>query len=302
MLKPIINPKLSLRARSLFYYYVTKGRVISADELWENKEVPEGRDAIRSAMSELKDLRYIKSVRVNVNGQWRTNLKFTDEAIKMLSTDDGISGVLYIDSYTASSYTTSTNIDNNPNGLLSIGASPLEEEKMAWNLDGEEKPKRKRFGLAPEEEAVGSVGKVEDRQARLNAKYKKPVKAQHDSRDRINTPEELWSTNDLVAEFYDLVQKAAPGVPSQVNGKYVATWVNKQVAEGTGRVAILKAMRMFFADPRSLHDTGIGKPLWQRFFGYYPTVHGIVTRPASEEVAVDYAAHEEKMLRLLGGE
>ena len=75
-------------------------------------------------MSELKDLRYIKSVRVNVNGQWRTNLKFTDEAIKMLSTDDGISGVLYIDSYTASSYITSTNIDNNPNGLLSIGAAP----------------------------------------------------------------------------------------------------------------------------------------------------------------------------------
>lgn len=61
-------------------------------------------------------------------------------------------------------------------------------------------------------------------------------------------------------------------------------------------------MRMFFADPRSLHDAGIGKPLWQRFFAYYPTIHGIVSRPSSDEEAVDYAAHEEKMLRLLGGE
>ena len=75
---------------------------------------------------------------------------------------------------------------------------------MGWNLDGEETPKQQDDAVA------GAVGKLDDRQARLNAKYKKPVKAQRDSRDRINTPEELWSTNDLVAEFYDLSNKAAP--------------------------------------------------------------------------------------------
>ena len=97
MLRPIINPKLSLRARSLFYYFAEKGRVISADELRKTQEFPEGRDALQSAINELKDLKYVKSVRVQNNGQWIARLKFTEEAKKLLSTDNGFSGHLYID-------------------------------------------------------------------------------------------------------------------------------------------------------------------------------------------------------------
>ena len=299
MLRPIINPRLSLRARSLFYYFVEKGRVISADELWEKKEMPEGRDAIRSALSELKDANYIRSVRQQINGRWETHLKFTDAAKKMLSTDDGISGVMY--RYTASSNITSTNIDTDTNVSVSIGAAPQEGITMGWNLDGDEVPKNTKAKVAAEMDAVpGSVGKVEDRQARLNAKYKS-TKVETQSRDRINTPEELWSTNDLVAEFYDLVNKAAPNVPAQVNGKYVATWINKQVGEGTARVAILKAMRMFFEDPRLTANAGIGKPLWQRFFAYYPTVHGLVVKTETVYADDDIMAQQEKMLKLLEG-
>ena len=298
MLRPIINPKLSLRARSLFYFYAEKGRVISAEELKATQEVPEGRDAIQSAINELKDLKYVKSVRIRNNGQWVSKLKFTESALKMLSTDNGFSGLLYIDNYNTNGITTSTNIDTDTNVSVSIGASPLKEEEMAWNLDGEEPVKKK----AMESEATpGAVGKIDDRQSRLNAKYKKPVKAQKDSRDRINTPEELWSTNDLVAEFYDLVEKAAPGVPSQVNGKYVATWINKQVGEGTPRIAVLEAMRMFFSDPRLTHDAGVGKPLWQRFFAYYPTVHGVVNKKKTDYEDDDFKTHQEKMLKLLEG-
>jgi hypothetical protein len=298
MLRPIINPKLSLRARSLFYFYAEKGRVISAEELKTMQEVPEGRDAIQSAINELKDLKYVKSVRIRNNGQWVSKLKFTESALKMLSTDNGFSGLLYIDNYNTNGITTSTNIDTDTNVSVSIGASPLKEEEMAWNLDGDEPVKKK----AMESEATpGAVGKLDDRQSRLNAKYKKPVKAQKDSRDRINTPEELWSTNDLVAEFYDLVEKAAPGVPSQVNGKYVATWINKQVGEGTPRIAVLEAMRMFFSDPRLTHDAGVGKPMWQRFFAYYPTVHGLVNKKKTEYEDDDFKNHQEKMLKLLEG-
>jgi len=290
MLRPIVNPKLSLRARSLFYYFVEKGRVISADELRSNAEVLEGRDAIQSAINELKDLKYVKSVRVQNNGQWVSKLKFTEEAKKLIATDNGFSGHLYIDNYIVTSdITTSTNIVKDTNVSLTIGAAPLKEEAVVWKEE--------------EDEAVGAVGKIDDRQAKLNAKYKKPVKAQRDSRDRINTPEELWSTNDLVAEFYALVESAAPGVPAQVNAKYVATWINKQVGEGTTRLAVLDAMRMFFADPRLTHDAGIGKPLWQRFFAYYPTVHGIVTKPKTKVYEdEEFQSHQEKMLKLLGGE
>lgn len=303
MLRPIVNPRLSLRARSLFYYFVEKGRVISADELKKTQEVPEGRDAIQSAINELKDLKYVKSVRVQNNGQWVSKLKFTDSALKLISTDNGFSGHLYINSYTTTntnSLTTSTNIVNNPNGLLTIGASPLKENEVGWNLDGEEEPKKSKQAI--DEDDSGAVGKVIDRQARLNAKYK-TTKAQKAGRDRVNTPEELWSTNDLVAEFYSLVEKAAPGVPAQVNAKYVATWINKQVGEGTPRIAILEAMRMFFQDPRLTHDAGIGKPLWQRFFAYYPTVHGIVNKPKTSVYEdEDFKNHQEKMLKLLGGD
>ena len=301
MLRPIINPKLSLRARSLFYYFAEKGRPVSADELWKSKEVPEGRDAIQNAINELKDLKYLKSVRVQNNGQWISRLKFTDSAIKLLSADNGFSGHLYIDNYTTtstSSLSTSTsNIDTVTNVTVSMGAAPLKENEMAWNLDGEEESKPKR---GQEDPAVGAVGKIDDRQARLNAKYKK-TKVQEAGKHRANTPEELWSTNDLIAEFYSLVESAAPGVPAQVNSKYLATWINKQVGEGTPRIAVLEAMRMFFKDPRNLHDAGIGKSLWQRFFAYYPTVHGIVTAKKKEYADDHFKSHQEKMLKLLEG-
>ena len=290
MLRPIVNPRLSLRARSLFYYFVEKGRVISADELRSTKEFPEGRDALQSAINELKDLKYVKSVRVQNNGQWIARLKFTEEAKKLLSTVPAFSGHLYIDNYIVTSdITTSTNIVKDTNVSLTIGAAPLKEEKVVWKEE--------------EDEAVGSVGKIEDRQAKLNAKYKKPVKAQRDSKDRINTPEELWSTTDLIAEFYDLVENAAPNTSSQVNNKYLATWINIQVGEGTQRYEVLKAMRMFFADPRNLNDLGVGKPLWQRFFAYYPTIQGIVKKPEQPTYSTDkFKAHQEKMMRLLEGE
>jgi len=292
MLRPIINPKLSLRARSLFYYFAEKGRVISADELRKTQEFPEGRDALQSAINELKDLKYVKSVRVQNNGQWIARLKFTEEAKKLLSTDNGFSGHLYIDNYTATStsdISTRANIVKDTNVSLTIGAAPLKEEAVVWKEE--------------EDEVVGTIGKIEDRQAKLNAKYKKPVKAQRTSRDRINTPEELWSTTDLIAEFYDLVEKVAPNTSSQVNNKYLATWINKQVGEGTQRYEVLKAMRMFFADPRNLNDLGIGKPLWQRFFSYYPTIQGIVKKPKQPTYSTDkFKAHQEKMMRLLEGE
>jgi hypothetical protein len=290
MLRPIVNPRLSLRARSLFYYFAEKGRVISADELRKSQDFPEGRDALQSAINELKDLKYVKSVRVQNNGQWIARLKFTEEAKKLLSTDNGFSGHLYIDNYIATSdITTSTNIVKDTNVSLTIGAAPQKEEAVVWKEE--------------DDEVVGTIGKIEDRQAKLNAKYKKPVKAQRTSRDRINTPEELWSTTDLIAEFYDLVEKAAPNTSSQVNSKYLATWINKQVGEGTQRYEVLKAMRMFFADPRNLNDLGIGKPLWQRFFAYYTTVQGIVKKPEQPTYSTDkFKAHQEKMMRLLEGE
>lgn len=299
MKSPYSDPNLSLRARGLFAYYVEVGRVLSAEEM--SASVPEGRDAIRNAMSELKFHRYIKAVRHQDNsGQWRTTLKFTD---------DGFSGVLYIGSDTVTSTsdlsTSSKDIDTVTNVTVSIGAAPQKgkgEVAMGWPGLGDnttpEKPKRKV--ILDTEDDSGSIGKVST--LKVGGARPKKTKVEKESRDRINVPEEDWTTGELVAEFYDMYMKIHAGAPNQVNGKHLITWINRLVGQGVARISILKGMRMFFDDPRMLNDIGVGLPVYQRFMKYYGTVHGIVSRVAeSTQLDEDTLAHQEKLLKMLEG-
>jgi hypothetical protein len=60
---------------------------------------------------------------------------------------------------------------------------------------------------------------------------------------------------------------------------------------------------MFFEDPRNLNDVGVGQPLWRKFMAYYPTVYGLVSTTQKVVYSDDeFLAHQEKMLKLLGGE
>ncbi len=299
MKSPYSDPNLSLRARGLFAYYVEVGRVLSAQEM--SASVPEGRDAIRNAMAELKFHKYIKAVRHQDNsGQWRTILKFTD---------DGLSGVLYIDSNkltsTSDISTSSKDIDTVTNVTVSIGAAPQKGkgvEAMGWpGLEENttpEKPKS-RFVLETDDDS-GAIGKVSS--LKVGGARPKKTKVEKESRNRLNVPEEDWTTGELVAEFYDLYMKIHSGAPNQVNGKHLITWINKRVGEGVERIAILKGMRMFFEDPRMFHDVGVGLPVYQRFMKYYGTVHGMVSRVAeSTRLDEDTLAHQEKLLKMLEG-
>ena len=221
----------------------------------------------------------------------------------------GFSGHMYVyrdvsvntSTSTSDLTTSSKHIDTVTNVTVSIPEQAREEgEAMAWNLDGEEEAPKKR-GFTEDADA-GAVGKLEDRQKKLNAKYKRATKSQHAGRNRRDVPEADWTTTDLIAEFYALTDEKAPGVPGQVNQVRMAGWINQQVGLGTERAVILAAIRMFFSDPRMLHDAGVGKPLYQRFFGYYLTIHGVVTKKATVYEDEDFLAHQEKMLRLLRGE
>ena len=292
------DPNLSLRARGLFAYYIEVGRVLSAEEM--SASVPEGRDAIRNAMAELKFHKYIKAVRHQDNsGQWRTLLKFTD---------DGFSGILYIDSDTVASTsdisTSDLNIDTVTNVTVSIGAAPLKENRrseMAWpGLEENTTPEKPKRGVLDTEDDSGAIGKVSSLKVG-GAKLRK-TKVEQVARNRVNVPEENWTTNDLCAEFYDLLITVNNNAPNQMNAKHLATWINKRVAEGVDRLSILKGMRMFFGDPRMFHDIGIGLPIYQRFMKYYGTIHGIVSRVAeSTKLDEDTLAHQEKLLKMLEG-
>jgi hypothetical protein len=298
MKSPYSDPNLSLRARGLFAYYVEVGRVLSAEEM--SASVPEGRDAIRNAMAELKLHRYIKAVRHQDNsGQWRTNLKFTD---------DGLSGVLYMDRGIVTNTNTSDmstrvkSIDTVTNVTVSIEAAPQTEKgiEMGWNMFEDSTPPKSKKKVLDTEDDSGAIGKVNT--LKVGGARRKKTKVEVEARNRINVPEEDWATGDLVAEFYDLyiATCGGSGAVNQISGKQLATWINKRVGEGVERIHILKGMRMFFGDTRVISDPGFGLPMYQRFMKYYGMIHGMVSR-VDEPIGLDedMLAHQEKMLKLL---
>jgi hypothetical protein len=205
---------------------------------------------------------------------------------------------------------TSTSISTSNSSSLKVlrtfnlSGAPKSEggSEMGWDLDGDEPQKPvKKLRTADTDDEVGAVGRVEDRMARINAKYK-PNKTRDSSVRREDRAEETWGSVDLVAEFYMLVEQHAPGVPGQVNSRSLVLWINQKVGEGVTRYAILKAIRKFFNDPRLVREAGFGEPLWRKFVAYYPTVHGVVSRVAEDEtISEDMESHREKMLRILGG-
>jgi hypothetical protein len=298
MKSPYSDPNLSLRARGLFAYYVEVGRVLSAEEM--SASVPEGRDAIRNAMAELKLHRYIKAVRHQDNsGQWRTNLKFTD---------DGLSGVLYMDRGIVTNTNTSDmstrvkSIDTVTNVTVSIEAAPQTEKgiEMGWDMFEDSTPPKSKKKVLDTEDDSGAIGKVNT--LKVGGARRKKTKVEVEARNRINVPEEDWATGDLVAEFYDLyiATCGGSGAVNQISGKQLATWINKRVGEGVERIHILKGMRMFFGDTRVISDPGFGLPMYQRFMKYYGMIHGMVSR-VDEPIGLDedMLAHQEKMLKLL---
>ena len=298
MKSPYSDPNLSLRARGLFAYYVEVGRVLSAEEM--SASVPEGRDAIRNAMAELKLQGYIKAVRHQDNsGQWRTNLKFTD---------NGLSGVLYMDRGIVTNTNTSDmstrvkSIDTVTNVTVSIEAAPQTEKgiEMGWDMFEDSTPPKSKKKVLDTEDDSGAIGKVNT--LKVGGARRKKTKVEVEARNRINVPEEDWATGDLVAEFYDLyiATCGGSGAVNQISGKQLATWINKRVGEGVERIHILKGMRMFFGDTRVISDPGFGLPMYQRFMKYYGMIHGMVSR-VDEPTTLDEdtLAHQEKMLKLL---
>lgn len=310
MQSPYSNPYLSMRARGLFAYYQELGRVVSADEL--SAVMPEGRDAIQSAINELRRAKYIQTTREWNGTKWISVMNFTKEAKMSKVVKPGFSGLLCVCSTTATM--TSDYVDNTILELLRSSnisrTSPSKEnggDEMGWNLDGEEeiesKSQMRRIKYMREAEAdPGAVGKVEDRQAKLKAKY--GVKESDPTKHRSHKPEELWSTKDVVAEFASLLGASSAGnVPLQINTQQFAIWINKMVSQGVTRQQMLEAVRMFFEDPRNLNEAGMGEPMWRRFIRYFQTVAGIVVNVEEPVSHVDenFLAHQEKMLKLLGG-
>ncbi len=302
------NPMLSMNARFLYLYFLRIGRVATVEEL--TTALAESEYAIKNAMKELKKFDYIRAVKYQVNGQWRTLLKFSDESLNVTvknmleiqpPTDEiptvGETAVLSVCNTNDKSISDNDRLEILRISNLGIHTEFQEENpggEMGWPILGDdETPRRQK-----EDDEVGVIGKVDDHQKKLKAKYK-PTRFEDtpQSKHRSNRPEEDWNTTDLVAEFYSLYRSKCGSVPAQVNGQQFSVWINRQVGEGTDRTVILKAIRKFFNDRRLLKDPGVGEPLWRRFIAFYYTAYGTVAKDTKQEVL----SNQEKMLKLLEG-
>lgn len=300
MQSPYTDPTLSLRAKGFLAFCLEVGRVPTVPEL--ETGLLEGRDAIRAIKQELIDRGYIRKEKFRVKGRIRTEYYLTGAGI----TGDGFSGPLSICT-TKDLKTNSYIINGITNVIPLIGAQAPQEskgEEMSWpGMDESEvTPTRRRVVI--DDDDSGAVGKINDPAKNRSRKRRRTVKVNmFPEAKRLNIPEEDWGTSELVAEFYSLLREKAFGVPDQVNAKSLASWINKHVGDGVERLSILKGIRMFFADPRNFHDVGIGTSIMERFMAYYRTVHGIVSRVEEKSYVDDEVlAHQEKMLKLLGGQ
>jgi hypothetical protein len=330
MQNPFLNPNLSMKAKGLFGHYAAIGKVVSADEL--SISMPEGRDSIQAAINELKLAGYIITYREHINKKWNSYMKFTQGAKDLIEgdksflildknteivkendksaghTDNGFSGHMYVCTTAVTNTNTMSTIDSSiykdTNVSLYIARTPSSKEKegdMSWNLDGE-KPKSKsqarRFAIQNlDNDISGSVGKLEDKVANRQAKY---GAISNSVTHRNNKPEEEWTTGDLVAEFISLFSSSPAGnLTMQINTQQLSIWINRRIKLGATRQQVLSAIRMFFDDPRNLNGAGTGLPIWRRFLAKYQSLEG-----RAIQVKPDYEvnkAHQEKMLRLLGG-
>lgn len=319
MKSPYSNPYLSARAKGIFAYYAELGRPVSADEM--SAVMPEGRDALQSAVNELRHAGYIITVREKqTQGKWASFMKFTEGTRKLLGifsfedemaksagqTDNGISGLLY--SCTTESLEAISSIaielpivELLRSSTISGNSFPsVEGDDMPWNLDGDETPKKVKVGI--DDDNSGAVGKVMDKAAMRKAKYAGQGLTTDPIRDRRDFAEEQWETRDLIAEFKEMLDESSAGhLTMQLNTKSLAQWVNQQVSKGATRMQMLSAMRMFFEDPRNLHNAGTGIPLWRRFIAYYQSVEGKVLEERPVYMTEADMAHQQKMLKLLGG-
>ena len=299
---PMLDSKLSLRAKGIWGLYIAAGRALSAAEIYPL--VPEGRDAVRKAVRELISAGYVSEVSFrSQNGQWAYQLDITQAWF----TRDGFSGTLLYGT-TNKLIATSTLVELTNVSSPNVSGTPEHEQQeeyveMAWpGFDEPEAPKVKKTRI--DESDSGAIGKIVeplDKVEMRKQKYKRTkFEAVPASMLRQERPEDEWTTPDLLAEFYALTRLHAPGIPSQVNGKGLASWINQKVGEDITRLTILKAIRGFFNDPRLTNDAGIGNPLWRRFIAYYPTVHGIYSRETEVEYQDDdFLSHQSKMLKLL---
>ena len=217
-------------------------------------------------------------------------LPFTDSGLTVIGfSDDG-----KVDDTSSNSYK-SLEVLRTSNLYVAAGDVQPKGKAMAWEILGDDSKKTTDY------DETGSMGKVVDKKEARRKKYA-PTKIDKAGKHRADVPESEWKTKHIVAEFNSLINERNIDAQMQLNSAGLASWMNKMVSSGAEYETLLKAVRMFNADPRNFHDVGKGKPIWQRFIAYYQTAQGLASAKPVEYRDAEFDEHQARALKLLKGE
>lgn len=328
--RALSDPHLSPSALALLFLLVRLGRPISADDVWSHHLVPGGREAIRSRMRELKTAKYVVVARHKdaKRGGWFTAQDFADVAPEVAEPVDlakhvhrpltpSRPGVL---SSSPSSTTTVTGKGKDP-----LSEDPTSDQtcviRSGWQEARDALESRYRRPTAPQGRAPRNPhtgpGTVPWKGARTMrrepdaglggdidvsdpfatpAEPRGRVKPQRTGRTtdtRSSRTESDWNAFDLTAEFNSRAYETRAGdVPHQINSRDLGGALGRLIRNGSDPAVLAACIRLFFADPRNLHEMGTGAPLWKRFLADVTQTYGKAQRILSLANDETYARPE----------
>jgi biotin operon repressor len=255
-----MDKKLSLRARAALMYFANSDMTISAERLSE--EVAEGRDAIQTALKELRDVGFLVTRKERVGNRVVTTSHVTHKGF-LEAASWGLKIPLQIQ-YTQ---------QNNPIEILTNSDNIIRKVTIAGRL-GEEKMGYEFFEKsssidADERESERLKARAAQQQEYQEAKSRKHQKKVITKDDRA--PED-WSVKDSILEFATQMSALWNIKPWQISGTrfFEALGINRKKYETNGLIE-QEMMRIFFATVKT-ESQDDGERLWRLFIAKYSTL------------------------------
>jgi len=244
--------KLSLRARAALMYFVNSDMTISADRLAE--EVAEGRDAIQTALKELRDAGFLLTRKERIGNRVVTTSHITHKGF-VEAASWGLKIPLQIQySELNNPIELLTNSSNNHN--KTTGAVRLWEENVGYEFF--EGTSSSDSELAQERDRAAKERRKQYEEDKARAHQKKMD-------DRAAAAPKDLSTNHTVALFVDTINTTWGLAPWRISGSRFLIALNKaRLQYGTTGVIEEEMVKIFFTQLKVNKETDSNK-LWMLF-------------------------------------
>jgi biotin operon repressor len=246
-----MDKKLSLRARAALMYFANSDMTISAERLSE--EVAEGRDAIQTALKELRDVGFLVTRKERVGNRVVTTSHITHKGF-LEAASWGLRIPLQIQ-YTQWNVLSRIDTHSNNNHYSTTGAqAPAVEENVGYEFF--KKASNEDFDLARERQKA-----AEER----GRQYEEDKALEHQKRLEARAIAKKLSTNHTVTLFVDRVNTTWGLAPWRISGSRFLVCLNTaRRTYGTDGVIEEEMINIFFTRLKINKETDSNK-LWMMF-------------------------------------